>query len=109
MATWYSTKLPGGLRGALEIVRLQKILLSETAALKSGFEAGAQNLAVFCHHDTMYLAWTVYFPPEVAPLAQRHNAQPCEKPPRRGLNLIVGSRHCWNYFYPRSPSRSRFG
>lgn len=104
MRSWYFIKLPGGLTGALEVARLQQRILSEA---REG-DSDMPHRAAFVHHDTMFSSWAIYFSPESADLARRMRAEPCNKPARRGLNLIFGDPKCWDDFFPRSSKRLNY-
>jgi hypothetical protein len=56
------------------------------------------GFAVFRSLDTrasLHCEVTLYFSPAAAPVANRNGARPCARPPRHGLELIVGDARAW--------------
>lgn len=62
-----------------------------------------KDVAVFVRHNSegrLHCQVEVYFSPAAAFLANEMNADPCGKPSRGGLGLLVGSEDSWTALFP---------
>jgi len=75
------------------------------ALFQSAYRTAAHptDVAVFVRHNSegrLHCQVEVYFSPAAALLANEMDADPCEKPSRDGLGLLIGSEDSWSTLFP---------
>lgn len=73
------------------------------------FEAAGKpgDMAVFKRHEShgrLHCEVIAYFSPSAAAVAKAMDAEPCERPERGGLGLLVGDESSWLVLFPESQS-----
>lgn len=61
------------------------------------------KMAIFVRHESegrLHCEVKAYFPPDAIALAKTIEADPCAKPTRHGLSLLVGPEDAWQAFFP---------
>lgn len=103
MSNWYSLGLGDGLIAPLLSDQIEE-------AFRSRFEESGRSveMAVFKRTESrgrLRCEVTAYFSPAASEIAQLFDAEPCAKPLRAGLDLLLGNPYCWALFYPESQTR----
>lgn len=97
MQTWFWKKLGDGMMASQPVKHIQDAFqkLSETAG-------EPDEMAVFTRRDLtgLHCELHAYFSPAASEIARTFGAQPCERPPRRGLELLAGDQRCWALLFP---------
>jgi len=97
MQTWFWKKLGDGMMAYQPIKQIEE-------AFQVLFEAAGEpiEMAVFTRRDLTNLHCEVnfYFSPVAGEIARIFDAQPCERPPRQGLDLLAGDQRCWSILFP---------
>jgi hypothetical protein len=98
MSDWYSVSLGDGITAAAPSAEIEELFQrSHTAALV------APNMAVFTRLESegrLYCEVIAYFSPAAHDVAEAFDAQPCERPERAGLRLLVGDERAWSVLFP---------
>lgn len=76
------------------IEEMQHVMLQGLQA-----EWKSTSAAAFAHFDLERGSVVVYFSPAAAAFAKFYHAEPCERPERQGLALLIGPEHCWDYLF----------
>ncbi|MEP6895871.1 MAG: hypothetical protein ABI986_09720 [Chloroflexota bacterium] len=95
MHTWYTKTLGDGMTASLPTGEIKEAFLKLSAA--SSLEA-----AVFTRLESegrLHCEVMAYFSPAAQALAQAFDAQPCNKPVRMGLDLLVGDERSWSVLF----------
>lgn len=102
MQTWYWKKLGDGEMATQPVERLKE-------AFQELFESAGKpiDMAVFTRRDLtgLHCELHAYFPPAASEIACAFGAQPCERPPRRGLDLLAGDQRCWALLFQDKQDR----
>jgi len=98
MLTWFSKTLGDGMMAYESIQQIEEVF-------EPLYEAAGEplDMAVFTRHDSegrLHCEVTAYFSPAAAKVARIFDAEPCERPLHRGLDLIAGDPHCWSVIFP---------
>lgn len=100
MITWFSTSLGDGIVASAPLARIEKAFLPMYA------QAGNPvDMAVFTRHVTegdLHCDVIAYFSPAAASVAVIFGAEPCHRPAREGIDLLVGDKRCWSVLFPGS-------
>ena len=75
------------------------------AMFLQAFNAAGQpsNMAVFTRPESegrLHCEVIAYFSPAAKDIANAFDAEPCEKPARVGLGLLVGDKLAWSVLFP---------
>ena len=102
MENWYSTSLGDGMTSTLlsDEIEAEFLKLFTTAGKPS-------NMAIFTRGESegrLHCEVIAYFSPAAKELAPAFNAEPCTKPMRGGLSLLVGDAEAWSVLFPESSS-----
>jgi len=95
MNTWYTKALGDGMTASLPADEIKDAFLQLS-------EAGSLEAAVFTRLESegrLHCELVAYFSPAAQALAQAFDAQPCNKPVRMGLDLLVGDERSWSVFF----------
>jgi hypothetical protein len=95
MSSWYSKDLGDGVEAYAPTLKIQEIFEAFFAA--SGLP---KDMALFSNYDLGRNVVTVYVSPRAKSLALAINAEPCEKPSREGLSLLLGHADAWSVLFP---------
>ena len=97
MPTWFSKDLGDGVAAYTPTHEIMDAFTPMLAA------AGCPiDMVLFSRYDSQRNVVTVYFSPHASNLARMFGAQPCEKPSREDLSLLVWDARVWEHFYPPS-------
>lgn len=61
------------------------------------------DIAVFTRNESagrLHCEVIAYFPPAASTLATAFDAEPCQRPERSGLGLLIGSDQSWEHLFP---------
>ena len=97
MEKWYSIGLGDGMLAVEPSQEIQE-LFSEAYSAK-GMPA---EIAVFTRYESegrLHCEVVAYFSPAAAEIAKALDAEPCEKPVRAGLGLLVGDERAWSSLF----------
>lgn len=100
MDTWHSKSLGDGMMAAMPADEIE-------AAFLQLFSAAGKplDMAVFTRHESegrLHCEVMAYFSPAARDVAQAFDAEPCEKPSRAGLGLLVGDTLSWSALFLES-------
>jgi hypothetical protein len=100
MDNWYSKQLGDGMMAPVPSAEIEKIFLSL-------FESVGRplDMAVFTRYASegrLHCDVTAYFSPAATEVAKVFDAQPCAKPVRAELGLLVGDKQAWSVLFPES-------
>jgi hypothetical protein len=98
MATWYSISLGDGIMASSPSAEIEAVFLQV-------FNAAGQppSMAVFTRPESegrLHCEVLAYFSPAAKEVAEAFDAEPCEKPLRVGLGLLVGDKLSWSVLFP---------
>lgn len=97
MEKWYSIGLGDGML-AIEPSEEIKELFSQAYSAKGM----PPEIAVFTRYESegrLHCEVVAYFSPAAAEIAKALHAEPCEKPVRAGLGLLVGDERAWSSLF----------
>ncbi len=98
MRTWYQKSLGDGVAAYGPI---QEILEAFEASQETRGTDSTAVLAVFSRYDLRENLVTVYFSPDAETMAKAFGASPCERPARKGLELLASCEaRCWEILFP---------
>ena len=98
MSAWFTKNLGDAMLAGEALAQLEALFLSTCG--KSG-DSG--QMAVFVRHESegrLHCEVKAYFPPGAIALAEAVDADPCARPSRDGLSLLVGPEDAWPAFFP---------
>jgi hypothetical protein len=100
MKAWYSLSLGDGMMAPTLSQEIEKRFLQS-------FDAAGRpaKMAVFTRAESegrLHCEVIAYFSPASKEIARAFDAQPCEKPARAALDLLVGDPRCWSVLFPES-------
>jgi len=99
MDPWYYLSLGDGMMAALPSAQIEETFL------RSFTEAGSPpDMAVFTRPESegrLHCEVIAYFSPAAQDVAKTFHAQPCARPERTGLGLLVGQEDAWSVLFPR--------
>lgn len=98
MRTWYSLSLGDGIMAGTPENEIEE-------SFQKFFTAAGHppEMAVFTRPESegrLYCEVMAYFSPAAAEVAEAFDAEPCEKPARAGLGLLVGDARAWSLLFP---------
>ena len=100
MEIWYSLSLGDGITSDAASAEIEEIFASVFTA------AGRPPaMAVFTRPESegrLHCEVIAYFSPAVRDVAVAFDAEPCERPVRAGLRLLVGDEASWSVLFPES-------
>ncbi|MEY2818714.1 MAG: hypothetical protein ACKOBL_08220 [Chloroflexota bacterium] len=97
MEKWYSIGLGDGMLAVEPSQEIQE-LFSEAYSAKGM----PPEIAVFTRYESegrLHCEVVAYFSPAAAEIAKALDAEPCEKPVRAGLGLLVGDERAWSSLF----------
>ena len=97
MEKWYSIGLGDGMLAVEPSQEIQE-LFSEAYSAKGI----PPEIAVFTRYESegrLHCEVVAYFSPAAAEIAKALDAEPCEKPVRAGLGLLVGDERAWSSLF----------
>lgn len=100
MPTWYSLSLGDGMTSGGPAAEIE-----EAFGRLSSAAARTPDVAVFTRLESegrLHCEIIAYFSPAAKNLAKAFDAEPCEKPARAGLTLLVGDESSWSALFPES-------
>src|SRR5512138_1325115 len=100
MGTWFSKQLGDGMMATDSYAEIETIFLPL-------FESAGKpaDMAIFTRLESegrLHCEATAYFSPAAAEIGKAFDAEPCEKPSRMGLGLLVGDRGSWSVLFPET-------
>ena len=100
--TWYSVSLGDGMWAPTISTQIE-----ETFLLLFDEAGKPVDMAVFTRSESegrLHCEVVAYFSPAAWNVAKVFDAEPCEKPFRDGLDLLVGNPNSWAVFFPEIQS-----
>jgi hypothetical protein len=97
MEKWYSIGLGDGMLAVEPSQEIQE-LFSEAYSAKGM----PPEIAVFTRYESegrLHCEVVAYFSPAAAEIAKALDAEPCEKPVRAGMGLLVGDERAWSSLF----------
>ncbi len=98
--TWYFLPLGDGMMADEPREEIREIFLP---LFKSA--GNPSEMAVFTRHESqgrLHCEVIAYFSPAASAVAKAMDAEPCERPERGGLGLLVGDESSWSILFPES-------
>jgi hypothetical protein len=100
MKQWYSVSLGDGMMAPTAYAEI------ENRFLQAFHTAGRPSeMAVFTRSESegrLHCEVIAYFSPAAQEIAKAFDAEPCEKPSRAGLGLLVGDERAWSVLFTES-------
>ena len=99
MSTWFAINLGDAMLVGEALAQLEELFLSEYG--KSG---STNKIAIFIRHESegrLHCEVKAYFSPEAVIVAKKVDADPCARPSRDGLSLLMGSEDSWQALFPK--------
>ncbi len=97
---WHGVYLGKTADSLAPTLQLQQQFMLAFAAAGAPHAMAMFSVAGYSDETAMHEV-TVYFSPEAAAFAKLvPGAAPCERPPRKGLGLLVGDQRCWSILFP---------
>lgn len=97
MNTWHSLSLGDGMMAPLPSAEIEALFLQIfTSAGKPS------EMAVFTRSESegrLHCEVIAYFSPAAEEIAMEFDAEPCDKPARAGLSLLVGDERSWSALF----------
>lgn len=100
MSNWFKKNLGDAMLAAESLEGIEALFLSAY-----GKDNGVKELAIFIRHESegrLHCDVIAYFSPYSAIVAREADADPCKRPSRDGLSLLVGSADSWLVLFPGS-------
>jgi hypothetical protein len=97
--TWHSLSLGDGMTADEPSEEIRAAFLE---AYKS---TEAADIAVFTRSESegrLHCEVIAYFSPSASALAKAFDAEPCQRPQRSGLTLLIGSDQSWEHLFSES-------
>lgn len=94
--TWHSLSLGDGMTADEPSEEIRAAFLE---AYKS---TEAADIAVFTRSESegrLHCEVIAYFSPAASALAEAFDAEPCQRPERSGLTLLIGSDQSWEHLF----------
>ncbi len=98
ISAWYTKDLGDAMLAGEALAQLEKHFLSMYG--KSGSHS---KIAIFIRHESegrLHCEVKAYFSPDTVKVARTVDADPCARPSRDGLSLLVGSEDSWLALFP---------
>ena len=100
MENWYSKQLGDGMMAPTPTAEIEAIFLPL-------FESAGKpvDMAVFTRFESeghLHCEVTAYFSPAAVEAAKAIGAEPCAKPARAELGLLVGDKQAWSVLFPEN-------
>lgn len=98
MNTWFTKNLGDAMLAGEALAKLEADFLS---ACRKPYHP--DGMAIFIRHESegrLHCEVKAYFSPDAANLAKAVDADPCAKPSRTGLSLLVGSQAVCDALFP---------
>jgi hypothetical protein len=100
MSVWFLKNFGDAMLAWEPLGQLEERFQSEYA--KAG---NPRDMAIFVRHESegrLHCEVKAYFSPAAAGMAQEFGADPCRRPSRDGLSLLVGDEESWLVLFPES-------
>jgi hypothetical protein len=95
---WFAKSLGDGILASEPLAHIKEFFLLMYAGADE-----PKDMAVFIRYESqgdLHCEVKVYFPPASIIVAREVDAQPCQRPPPDGLDLLVGSADSWSVLFP---------
>lgn len=99
MQTWFYKSLGDAMTATEATDQIRESVISALEAAGNPID-----MAVFSRSDSdrLHCEISVYFSPKAAKVAQSFEAQPCDQPIRKGLDLLAGDPNAWSVLFPEN-------
>jgi hypothetical protein len=97
-SAWFTKNLGDAMLAGEASSQLEALFLSTCE--NSG---SSGKIAIFMRHESegrLHCEVKVYFSPDAVALAKAVDADPCARPSRDGLSLLVGAENSWQVLFP---------
>jgi len=102
MSSWFYKNLGDAMMAFEPLGRIENLFRSAYRVTTRQEEA-----AVFIRHNSggrLHCEVEVFFSPAATLLAKELDAEPCARPSRNGLGLLIGSDDSWSALFPQDPT-----
>ena len=96
--SWFTKNLGDAMLAGEALVQIEELFLSVYRKSDS-----PKKIAVFIRHESeghLHCEVKAYFSPDAAMVARKLGADPCARPSRDGLSLLVGPEDSWPALFP---------
>src|SRR5436190_14883626 len=100
MNTWFYKPLGDGMTADEPSEEIRAAFLEVYKSMQA-----AAELAVFTRNESegrLHCEVIAYFSPAASALAKAFDAEPCQRPQRGGLGLLIGSDQSWESLFPEA-------
>lgn len=98
MSAWFTKNLGDAMLDGEALAQLEELFLSVY-----GKSDSASKIAIFIRHESegrLHCEVKAYFSPDAVNVARTVDADPCVRPSRDGLSLLIGSEDSWLALFP---------
>lgn len=98
MSAWFTKNLGDAMLAGAALAQLEALFVSTY-----GKSDSPNKIAIFIRHESegsLHCAVKVYFSPDADTVAKTVDADPCAKPSRDGLSLLLGSEDSLLALFP---------
>ena len=98
MSAWFTKNLGDAMLAGEALAQLEELFVSVYGQSGSSREA-----AIFVRHESegrLHCEVKAYFSPAAVMVANKVDADPCARPSRDGLSLLIGSEDSWQTLLP---------
>ena len=96
--SWFTKNLGDAMLAGEALAQIEELFLSVYRKSDS-----PKKIAVFIRHESeghLHCEVKAYFSPDAAMVARKLDADPCARPSRDGLSLLVGPEDSWPALFP---------
>lgn len=97
MSDWYCLHLGDGILAAVPLANIEEQF--RLAYARAGLP---EDMALFVRQQSeggLHCDVSLYFSPAAAAVARAAGAEPCGRPLRQGLGLVIGHDACWSLLF----------
>lgn len=98
MSAWFTKNLGDAMLAGEALTQLEALFVSAY-----GQSGSSSETAIFVRHESeghLHCEVKTYFSPAAALVANKVDADPCARPSRDGLSLLIGPEDSWQALFP---------